>query len=540
MLGLMQDWPLLVHKIIDHAALYHGDREVVTRSVEGPIHRTNYREIRRRSRRVASALERLGLRPGDRIATLGTNTWRHLESWYGIAGMGGIYHTLNPRLFPDQLVYIANHAEDRALFFDICFAPLIAAIAPRLETVRHYIALSDRVPEGLPASVLAYEDFVAGGDESYEWKSLDENTACGLCYTSGTTGEPKGVLYSHRSNVLHSFITCQADCFGPQSRDTILPIVPMFHANSWGIAFSAPMVGAKLVLPGAKLDGASLCELFDTEKVTGTAAVPTVWLAMLAYLEQTGKVLPYLKRVVIGGAACPRRVIETFENKYGVEVSHSWGMTEMSPVGTIGSLTAAVEALGDEEKMAHKLKQGRPMFGVEMKIVDDANCELPRDGEAFGRLKVRGPAVAKSYFRGEGCAAFDADGWFDTGDIGTLDAAGYMTITDRAKDVIKSGGEWISSIAIENIAICHPALAETAVIGIPDDRWGERPLLIAVLKPGETATRDAILQYLEGRIARWWMPEDVIFVEEIPHTATGKIQKTTLRERYGRYRANNP
>jgi len=540
MLGLMQDWPLLVHKVIDHAALYHGDREVVTRSVEGPIRRTNYREINARARRVASALERLGLGPGDRIATLGTNTWRHLEAWYGIAGMGGVYHTLNPRLFADQIVYIANHAEDRALFFDACFTPLVAGIASRLETIRHYIVLSDRAPEGFSLPVLAYEDFIAGGDENYEWKPLDENAACGLCYTSGTTGEPKGVLYSHRSNVLHSFITCQADSLGIRNADTILPVVPMFHANSWGIAFSAPMVGAKLVLPGAKLDGPSLYELFDTEKVTATAAVPTVWLNLLAYLEETGKKLPHLERVVIGGAACPGRIIETFENKYGVEVNHSWGMTEMSPVGTIGSLTADVAALPPDEIAAYKLKQGRPMFGVEMKIVDDADRELPRDGKAFGRLKVRGPAVAKGYFRGEGAKAFDADDWFDTGDIATLDAAGYMTITDRAKDLIKSGGEWISSIEIENIALGHPALAEAAVIGIADDRWGERPLLIAVLKPGLSAARKDILDYLEGRIAKWWMPEDVIFIPEIPHTATGKIQKTTLRERYGRNRPHSP
>jgi fatty-acyl-CoA synthase len=540
MLGLMQDWPLLVHKIIDHAALYHGDREVVTRSVEGPIHRTNYREIRRRARRVASALERLGLEPGDRIATLGTNTWRHLEAWYGIAGMGGVYHTLNPRLFADQLVYIANHAEDRALFFDSCFAPLVASIAPRLETVRHYIVLSDCVPEGLSVPVLAYEDFIAGGDESYGWKSLDENAACGLCYTSGTTGEPKGVLYSHRSNVLHSFITCQADAWGGRSTDTILPVVPMFHANSWGIAFSAPMVGAKLVLPGAKLDGPSVYELLDVEKVTATAAVPTVWLALLAYLEQTGKELPHLRRAVIGGAACPRRLVETFENKYGVEVSHSWGMTEMSPVGTIGSLTAALDGLSDEERMTYKLKQGRPMFGVEMKIVDMEDRELPRDGKAFGSLKVRGPAIARAYFRGEGASAFDAEGWFDTGDIATLDTDGYMAITDRAKDLIKSGGEWISSIEIENIAMGHPALAEAAVIGVVDEKWGERPLLITVLKPGQSATRKDILDYLEGSIAKWWMPEDVIFVAEIPHTATGKIQKTTLRERYGRHRPDSP
>jgi fatty-acyl-CoA synthase len=539
MLGLMQDWPLLVHKVIDHAALYHGEREVVTRSVEGPIHRTNYRQMRARARRAASALERLGLRPGDRIATLGTNTWRHIEAWYGIAGMGGIYHTLNPRLFLDQIVYIANHAGDRALFFDPCFAPLVAGIVPRLETVRHYIVLSDRVPDGFPAPVLAYEDFIAGGDAGYEWKSLDENAACGLCYTSGTTGEPKGVLYSHRSNVLHSFITCQPDSLGARNSDTILPVVPMFHANSWGVTFTAPMVGAKLVLPGAKLDGASLYELFDTEKVTATAAVPTVWLTLLAYLEETGKQLPHLERVIIGGAACPRRVIETFENKFGVQVSHSWGMTEMSPVGTIGSFTAAIAALCQEEQMAYKLKQGRPMFGVEMKIVDAEDRELPRDGKAFGRLKVRGPAIAKAYFRGEGASAFDAEGWFDTGDIATLDAEGYMTITDRAKDVIKSGGEWISSIEIENVALGHPALAEAAVIGIADEKWGERPLLIAALKPGQSATRSDILDYLDGRIAKWWMPEDVIFIPEIPHTATGKIQKTNLRERYGRHRPDS-
>jgi fatty-acyl-CoA synthase len=540
MQGLMQDWPLLVHKVIDHAALYHGDREVVTRSVEGPIHRTNYREIAIRARRTASALERLGLNPADRIATLGTNTWRHLEAWYGIAGMGGVYHTLNPRLFQDQIAYIANHAEDRALFFDACFAPLVASIAPRLKTVRHYIALSDRTPDGLPFAVRAYEDFIAGGDESYEWKLVDENAACGLCYTSGTTGEPKGVLYSHRSNVLHSFITCQVDAFGPSTTDSLLPVVPMFHANSWGIAFSAPMVGAKLVLPGARLDGASLYELFEAEKVTATAAVPTVWLSLLAYLEETGKELPHLKRVVIGGAACPRRVVETFENKYGVEVSHSWGMTEMSPVGTIGSLTASVRALSDDDRMNYKLKQGRPMFGVEMKIVDGEGRELPRDGKAFGRLKVRGPAIAKAYFRGEGANAFDAEDWFDTGDIATLDPRGYMVITDRAKDVIKSGGEWISSIEIENVALGHPSLAEAAVIGIADEKWGERPLLIAALKPGLTATREDVLRYLQDKIARWWMPEDVIFVEEIPHTATGKIQKTTLRERYGRHCPQSP
>jgi len=539
MLGLMQDWPLLVHKIIDHAALYHGEREVVTRSVEGPIHRTNYREIGRRARRVASALERLGVRSGDRVATLGSNTWRHLESWYGIAGMGGVYHTLNPRLFVDQLVYIINHAADRVLFFDPNFAPLVAEIAPRLESVEHFIAFADRAPRANLSNVLAYEDFIAEGDEDYAWQTLDEKAACGLCYTSGTTGHPKGVLYSHRSNVIHAFMACQADAMGVRNSDTLMPVAPMFHANAWAIAFVGPMTGAKLVLPGPRLDGASVYELLDTEKVSVTAAVPTVWLMLLHYLEESGRMLPHLKRVLIGGSACPRAIIETFEKKYDVEVVHAWGMTEMSPLGTLGSLTAAVAALPEEERIAHKLKQGHPLFGVEMKIVDDANREQPRDGKAFGRLKVRGPAVASGYFRGDGDEAFDAEGWFDTGDVATLDPDGYMTITDRAKDVIKSGGEWISSIEIENIAVGHPAVAEAAVIGIPHPKWDERPLLIAVLKPGKMASREDLLHYLEGRIAKWWMPDDVIFVGEIPHTATGKIQKTTLRERYGQHRPDS-
>jgi len=537
MLGLMQEWPLLIHKIIDHAAQYHGDREVVTRSVEGPIHRTNYREIRRRARRVASALERLGIQSGDRVATLGSNTWRHLEAWYGIAGMGGVYHTLNPRLFVDQLVYIANHAEDRVLFFDPTFAQLVSEIAPRLETVRHFVALAGVASETSTPYVTAYEDFISRGDEDYVWKSVDENAACGLCYTSGTTGNPKGVLYSHRSNVIHAFMACQADAMALRNADSVLPVAPMYHANAWAIAFVAPMTGAKLVMPGARLDGGSVYELLDSEKVTITAAVPTVWLSLLNYLEETGKNLPYLKRVLIGGSACPRRIIETFERKFGVEVVHAWGMTEMSPLGTLGSLTAAAAELPVEEKIAHKLKQGRPLFGVEMKIVDDADRELSRDGKAFGRLKVRGPAVAKGYFRGDGDSAFDENGWFDTGDVATLDSDGYMTITDRAKDVIKSGGEWISSIEIENIAVGHEAVAEAAVIGVPHSKWDERPLLIVVLKSGQTAGRDEILKYLDGKIAKWWMPDDVVFAAEIPHTATGKIQKTVLRERFCNHRA---
>ncbi|MGZ5923373.1 MAG: 3-(methylthio)propionyl-CoA ligase [Rhizomicrobium sp.] len=538
MLGQMQDWPLLVHKIIDHASLYHGDREVVSRSVEGPIHRTNYREIGVRARKVAEALNRLGIQPGDRVATLAWNTWRHLESWYGIAGIGAVYHTLNPRLFPDQLVYIANHAEDKVLFFDITFADLVAQIAPKLKNVELYVAMTDaaHLPKANIPNLVAYEEFIAGCSGTFEWKEVDEKTACGLCYTSGTTGNPKGVLYSHRSNVIHALMAAQTDAQGISNRDAILPVVPMFHANAWALAFTAPMVGAKLVLPGPKLDVPSICELLTDEVVTMTAAVPTVWLALLQYLEQTGKTLPHMKRVLIGGSACPRSMIETFEKKYDVQVIHAWGMTEMSPLGTMATLKHHIAEMPWDKQLDYKCKQGHPVFGVEMKIVDDNNKEMPRDGKAFGRLKVRGPAVAKGYFRGEGQDAFDADDWFDTGDVATIDADGYMTITDRSKDVIKSGGEWISSIEIENIAVGHPSVAEAAVIGVRHPKWDERPLLIVVLKPGKTATREELLAYLTGKIAKWWMPDDVQFVEEIPHTATGKIQKTVLREQFGAYR----
>jgi fatty-acyl-CoA synthase len=538
MLGLMQDWPLLVHKIIDHAALYHGDREVVTRSVEGPIHRTNYREIGQRSHKVAEALSRLGIKPGDRVATLAWNTWRHIETWYGITGIGAVYHTLNPRLFPDQLVYIANHAEDKVMFFDVTFADLVAQIAPKLPSVELYVALCDaaHLPKAHIPNLVAYEEFIAGCSETFPWKEVDERDACGLCYTSGTTGNPKGVLYSHRSNVIHALVAAQTDAQGISGRDVVLPVVPMFHANAWALAFSAPMVGAKLVLPGAKLDGESVCSLLTEERVTMTAAVPTVWLMALQYLEQTGKTLPEMRRVLIGGSACPRSMIETFETKYDVQVIHAWGMTEMSPLGTLGTMKHNVAELPYEQQLDYKCKQGHPVFGVEMKITDDANNELPRDGKAFGRLKVRGPAIASGYFRGEGQEAFDADGWFDTGDVATIDPEGYMTITDRSKDVIKSGGEWISSIEIENIAIGHPAVAEAAVIGVRHPKWDERPLLIVVLKAGRSASREELLDYLKGKIAKWWMPDDVQFVHEIPHTATGKIQKTALREQFNAYR----
>ena len=538
MLGLMQDWPLLVHKILDHAARNHGDREIVTRSVEGPIRRTDYQTIHARARRLAKALDKHGVRFGDRVATLAWNTDRHLETWYGITGLGAIYHTLNPRLFPEQIVYIANHAEDRVLFFDVTFAKLVAEIAKKIPSIKLFVAMTDRahLPNEKIPRMVAYEDFLDSAKSEMEWRDFDENTACGLCYTSGTTGNPKGVLYSHRSNVLHALIAGQTDAQGVSGRDTILPVVPMFHANAWALAFVAPMVGGKLVMPGPKLDGPSVYELLDTEKVTMTAAVPTVWLMLLQELEKTGKKLPHLKRVLIGGSACPPSMIEIFEKKYGVEVVHAWGMTEMSPLGTLGTLKAKLADKPFEERLAVKIKQGHPPFGVEMKIVDDSDRELPHDGKAFGRLKVRGPAVAKGYFKGEGKGAFDKQGWFDTGDVATIDENGYMTITDRAKDVIKSGGEWISSIEIENIAVGHPAVAEAAVIGVRHPKWDERPLLILVLKPGATLTKDEMLKYLEGKIAKWWMPDDVVFVDEIPHTATGKIQKLILREKYGKHR----
>jgi len=537
MLGLMQDWPLLCHRIIDHAAAFHDARKVITRSIEGPIVTTDYATIRARALKVAQRLEKDGIKLGDRVATLAWNTWRHLESWYGIMGIGAIYHTVNPRLFPEQIVWIVNHAADRVMITDLTFVPLLEKIADKLPTIERYIILTDaaHMPQTTLKNALAYEDWIGAVDGDFTWKSFDENTAAGMCYTSGTTGHPKGVVYSHRSNVLHSMIAAVPDAMRASSRDIMLPVVPMFHANCWGMALTAPMVGAALVMPGAKMDGASIYELLNTYKVTFTAAVPTVWLMLLQDLEKTGGKLPYLERVVIGGSACPRAMTQTFQDKYGVEVIHAWGMTEMSPLGSLCTMTPEYAELTGEARLDIEMKQGHPPFGVEMKITDDAGKQLPWDGKTFGRLKVRGPAVAKAYYKGEGAEVFEKDGWFDTGDVATIDRYGYMQITDRSKDVIKSGGEWISSIDLENLAVGHPKVAEAAVIGVRHPKWDERPLLVVVLKKGETATKEEILGFLQGKIAKWWLPDDVVFVDEIPHTATGKIQKITLRERFKDY-----
>jgi fatty-acyl-CoA synthase len=537
MLGLMQDWPLLCHRVIDHAAINHPERCVVSRSIEGPIHSITYPQLRTRALKLAQRLGRDGIRQGDRVATLAWNTWRHLEAWYGILGVGAIYHTVNPRLFPEQIVWIVNHAEDRVMMTDLTFIPLLEKLAEKLQSIERYVVLTDaaHMPKTTLRNAVAYEDWIAEADGDFTWASFDENTAAGMCYTSGTTGNPKGVVYSHRSNVLHSLIAVQPEMIGLCSRDVVLPVVPFFHANGWSLALTAPMTGATMVMPGMKLDGASVYELLNEFKVTCTAAVPTVWLMLLQHLEAHGGKLPHLKKVVIGGSACPRAMTKAFQDVYGVEVIHAWGMTEMSPLGTVCTLKPEYAGLTGEARLDVQQKQGQTPFGVEMRIVDDSDRLLPWDGKTFGRLKVRGPCVSKAYFNEEGGDILDPDGFFDTGDVATIDQYGYMQITDRSKDVIKSGGEWISSIDIENLAVGHPKVAEAAVIGIRHPKWDERPLLVVVLKKGQAATKDELLGFLQGKIAKWWMPDDVIVVDDIPHTATGKIQKITLRERFKDY-----
>ena len=538
MYGLMQDSPLLISSLISYAGLYHGDVELVSRTVEGPIHRYGYRDAERRSKQVAKALLALGVKPGDPIGTLAWNGYRHLELYFGISGMGAVLHTINPRLFPEQIVYIANHAEDHYLFLDLTFVPLIEPMAAKLSTIKGFIIMTDEahMPQTTLPNALCYETLVGSQDAEYTWPNLDERTASSLCYTSGTTGNPKGVLYTHRSTILHSFCVCTRDAIGMSSHEVVLPVVPMFHANAWGTPYAAAMCGAKMVFPGSKMDGASIYELLDSEKVSLTLAVPTVWLMLLNHLQETGKKLPFLERVVIGGSAAPKSMIKTFEEDYDVQVIHAWGMTETSPLGTTGNLKPKHAGLSYAEKLEIKAKQGRAIYGVDLKIVDREGQELPRDGKAFGHLMVRGPWIASGYMKGEGGQVIDQEGWFDTGDVSTLDPDGYMQITDRSKDVIKSGGEWISSIDLENDALGHPAVAEAAVIGVFHPKWDERPLLIVVKQKGAEVSKEELLDFMRSKAAKWQVPDDVVFVDELPHTATGKLLKTKLRKDFQDYK----
>jgi len=540
MQGLMQDRPLLISSLIDHANAFHPDAEIVSRTVEGPVHRCTYGDIHRRSKQVANALTALGVEPGDRIATLAWNGYRHMELYYGVSGAGAVLHTINPRLFPEQITFIANHAEDKYLFFDLSFTPLIEKLGPSMKSVKGFVAMTDRahMPAiGVP-NLICYEELVGAQSSDYEWPVFDERTASSLCYTSGTTGNPKGVLYSHRSTVLHSYATCMTDGLGLSAVESALLVVPMFHVNAWGMPYAGAMSGAKLVMPGPALDGKSVYQLMKDEKVTLALGVPTVWLMLFQHVD-TADVDPKheltLKRVVIGGSAAPRAMSEKFATKFGAFVVHAWGMTEMSPLGTVCNLLPKHRGRDLSARLDLQAKQGRPMYGVEMKINDDEGRRLPHDGAAFGHLMVRGPWITSGYFKGDGGQILDADGFFDTGDVATIDPDGYMQITDRSKDVIKSGGEWISSIELENAAMGHPAIAEAAVIGIAHAKWQERPVLIVVRKPGADVTRDDVLKFLEGKMAKWWMPDDVVFVDELPHTATGKLLKTKLRETFKDY-----
>ena len=538
MRGLMMDRPLLISSLLRHAEQNHATQEVVSRRVEGDIHRYTFRDLAVRARRMANALASLGVEPGDRVATLAWNGYRHLELYYAVSGSGAVLHTMNPRLHPDQLAWIADHAEDRVLFFDLTFLPLIEAIVARVRSVRAFVVLTDRAHMPAAAKVpglLCYEELLEAHADDFEWPEFDEYTAASLCYTSGTTGNPKGVLYSHRSTLLHGYAAALPDSLNCSARDVILPVVPMFHVNAWGLPYIACMVGAKLVFPGASLDGKSLHDLFESEGVTFSAGVPTVWQGLLAHVAAHGLRFSTMRRTVVGGAACPPAMLRTFQEEYDVHVLHGWGMTETSPVGTVGSLKPRHLAMSPDERLAIQAKQGHALFGVELKTLGSDGRELPRDGRTAGELMIRGPWIASAYFKGEDAPA-TIDGWFPTGDVGTIDEDGYLQITDRSKDVIKSGGEWISSIALENIAMSHPGVAMAACLGVRHPKWDERPLLVVVRKPQSTVTRDELLRFYAGKIAKWWTPDDVVFVDSIPLGATGKMQKNKLREQLTGYR----
>jgi len=538
LMGQMMSQPLLISSIIEFAARHYGGSEIVSRRVEGDLHRYTYRDCERRARRMARALAGLGVTMGQRVATLAWNGYRHMELYYAVSGSGAVLHTVNPRLHPDQIAYILNHAEDQYLFFDLTFLQIAEAIAAQCETVKGFVLMSDR--EHMPkdtniAGLLCYEELVDDGADDYRWPQLDENSAAALCYTSGTTGNPKGALYSHRSAVLHAYASALPNALNVAASDVVLPVVPMFHVNAWGLPFSVLLSGAKMVYPGAALDGKSLYELFEAEGVTLSAGVPTVWLGLLNHALQNGLTFSTFRRTVIGGSACPPAMMDTLIDKFGVQVIHAWGMTEMSPLGTTGSLLAKHGALPPEQQRAVLRKQGHAIYGVDMKIVDDAGEELPWDGETYGHLLVKGPWIISSYFRNEGGDVLE-DGWFPTGDVATIDPDGYMQITDRSKDVIKSGGEWIGTIDLENIAMAHPAVQQAACIGVAHPKWDERPLLVVVRRAGQELTRDQLLAFFEGKVAKWWLPDDVVFVDGLPTGATGKIQKNRLREQFSAYK----
>ena len=539
MLGNMQEGQLLISGLIEHAETYHKDTEIVSRSVEGPIHRYTLKDAADRSRKLANALGKLDLQQGDVVGTLAWNTFRHFELYFGVSGIGCVVNTVNPRLFPEQLIYIINHAQNKYLFVDLTFVELVESISDSLESVKGIIILTDKdhMPETKLKNVICYEELIADESNEYDWPVFDENTASSLCYTSGTTGNPKGVLYSHRSTLLHTWIVSSGNVGKVSSSSVILPVVPMFHVNAWGIPYASAMFGAKLILPGPLMDGASIYELIDLEKPDLLMGVPTVWLGLLQYLNETNQTLDSVSTALVGGSAAPRAMIQEFEEKHNVFLMHGWGMTEMSPLGTATSRTAEMDNMDIESRYDLQEKQGKAFFGVEMTIADDDGNELPKDGVAFGRLLVKGPTIVERYFKSNE-SSLDKNGWFDTGDVAKIHPEGSMEIVDRSKDVIKSGGEWISSIDLENAAVGHPAVAEACVIGVLHEKWDERPLLLVVKVEGKDLSKEEILAFLEDKVAKWWLPNDVIFVSELPHTATGKLLKTNLRDEYKEHLIN--